>query len=90
MTKRKAKTYEAEFNGRKTRVTVPENTDTESDPVDLLRRAANAVSEQNRSVLFVENECPFVDAACEKIERGGTLDATSLSSLIYYIADMME
>ena len=61
-----------------------------NDPVKMLREAANTVSERNISVLFVENECPFVDAACEKIERGGTLDATSLSSLIYYIADMME
>ena len=75
---------------RKANVTVPENHDAEPTPVDLLRQAANAVSEQNISVLFVENECPFVDAACEAIERGGTLDATSLSSFIYYIADMME
>ena len=90
MMKRKPKTYEAEHNGRKVRVTVPENTDAETNPVDLLRRASKVVDARKISVLFVKNECPFVDEACEKIEHGGTLDATCLSSLIHYIADMME
>ncbi|MCK4626269.1 MAG: hypothetical protein KAV00_13205 [Phycisphaerae bacterium] len=37
MTKRKAKTYEAEHKGRKTRVTVPPNTDAENDIADAMQ-----------------------------------------------------
>ena len=55
-----------------------------------LRRLSREIENGNHGVLFVENDCPFVDRACEAIEHGGRLDATSLSSLVYYIADMME
>ena len=55
-----------------------------------LRGISKAIEADGREVLFVENDCPFVDKACEAIEHGGTLDATSLASLIHYIADMME
>ncbi len=37
MTKRKAKTYEAEHNGRKVRVTVPPNTEAEDALADALK-----------------------------------------------------
>ena len=60
------------------------------DIVDRLRSISKAIETDGHEVLFVENECPFVDKACEAIERGGSIDATSLASLIYYIADMME
>jgi hypothetical protein len=55
-----------------------------------LRSISKAIEADGHEVLFVKNECPFVDKACEAIEHGGTLDATSLASLLYYIADMME
>ena len=55
-----------------------------------LRSISKAVEADGREVLFVENECPFVDKACEAIEHGGTVDAASLASLLHYIADMME
>ena len=55
-----------------------------------LRSISKAIEADGGEVLFVENDCPFVDKACEAIEHGGTLDATSLASLIHYIADMME
>ena len=55
-----------------------------------LRRLSREIEAGNYGVLFVENDCPFVDRACEAIEHGGRLDATSLSSLVHYVADMME
>ena len=58
--------------------------------VAALRGISDAIQDSGHEVLFVENECPFVDRACEAIEHGGRLDATSLSSLVHYIADMME
>ena len=60
------------------------------ETVPQLRRLARRIKAGGRSALFVENDCPFVDRACEAIERGGTLDADTLSALVYYIADMME
>ena len=60
------------------------------DIVARLRSVSRAIQAGGYEVLFVKNECPFVDKACEAIERGGSIDATSLASLIYYIADMME
>ena len=58
--------------------------------VKRLRQDADALATAKGEVLFVKNDCPFVDMACEAIENGGTVDATSLASLIHYIADMME
>ena len=55
-----------------------------------LRRLSREIDGSGKGVLFVENDCPFVDRACEAIEHGGRLDATSLSSLVHYIADMIE
>ncbi len=55
-----------------------------------LRRLSREIEDGKHGVLFVENDCPFVDRACEVIEHGGRIDATSLGSLVYYIADMME
>ncbi len=63
-----------------------------------LRRLSREIEGGNHGVLFPEpalggefaDECPFVDKACEAIEHGGRIDATSLGSLVYYIADMME
>ena len=55
-----------------------------------LRRLSREIDDSGKGVLFVENDCPFVDRACEAIEHGGNLDATSLASLVHYIADMME
>ncbi len=78
----------------KRKVTIPDSD--RPDPVELLRRAAEAVRQQDIAVMMPEpdpnlpDECPFVDEACEKIEHGGKLGATGLSSLISYIADMME
>lgn len=60
------------------------------ETVPQLRRLARQIRSEGRSVLFVENDCPFVDKACEAIEHGSTLDADTLSALVYYIADMME
>ena len=61
-----------------------------NDVVARLRGISAEIEAGGEEVLFVKNECPFVDKACEAIEHGGTLDATSLASLIHYIADMME
>jgi len=58
--------------------------------VAALRGISDAIEDGKHEVLFVENDCPFVDRACEAIEQGGRLDATGLSSLVHYIADMME
>ena len=58
--------------------------------VAALRGISDAIEDGKHKVLFVENDCPFVDHACEAIEHGGRLDAISLASLIHYIADMME
>ena len=55
-----------------------------------LRRLSREIDDSGKGVLFVENDCPFVDRACEAIEHGGNLDATSLASLVHYITDMME
>ncbi len=55
-----------------------------------LRSISKAIDADGGEVLFVENDCPFVDQTCEAIEHGGTVDATALASLIHYIADMME
>ena len=60
------------------------------DIVAKLRSVSKAIEADGREVLFVKNECPFVDKACEAIEHGGTIDAASLASLLHYIADMME
>ena len=64
--------------------------------VNRLRDISKVIEEHEVSVLFPAPEtelaadCPFVDKACESIEHGGRLDATSLASLIHYLADMME
>ena len=63
---------------------------TRSEIVAALRGISGAIQDSGKGVLFVQNDCPFVDRACEAIEHGGNLDATSLSSLVHYIADMME
>ena len=63
---------------------------TRNEIVAALRGISDAIEDGKHEVLFVENECPFVDRACEAIEHGGRLDATSLASLVHYIADMME
>ena len=63
---------------------------TRNEIVAELRRLSTEIQDGNHGVLFVENDCPFVDRACEAIEKGQRIDATSLGSLVYYIADMME
>ena len=55
-----------------------------------LRRLSREIKSDNRTVLFVKNECRSVDLACKTIERGGVLEATDLASLVHYSADMME
>ena len=73
-------------------------TTTRNRLVNDLRAASEVIAANDIGVRFpgpeldgeFADECPFVDAACEAIEHGGTLDATSLASLVYYIADMME
>ena len=72
------------------------NAETTNDLVNELRNISKAIEQHDITVRFPEpdgefvDECPFVDKACETIEHGGMLDATSLASLVYYIADMME
>ena len=63
---------------------------TRNELVAMLRDVSKHIEDGDHEVLFVENDCPFIDRACEAIEHGGHLDATSLSSLVHYIADMME
>lgn len=64
--------------------------------VGRLRDISKTIEEHGISVSFptpegdLAGDSPFVDKACEYIEHGGTLDATSLASLIHYLADMME
>ena len=64
--------------------------------VGKLRDISKVIEQHNISVSFptpegdLAGDCPFVDKACESIEHGGMLDARSLESLIYYLADMME
>ena len=64
--------------------------------VSKLRAISKDIEEHGVSVSFpapetdLANDCPFVDKACETIEHGGRLDASSLASLIHYLADMME
>ena len=61
--------------------------------VEQLRSISQAITED---VLFpvpdgeMADSDPFVDAALEAIETGGTASATELAALLYYIADMME
>jgi hypothetical protein len=57
---------------------------------DILRDVATSIDEFNIGVQFVKNDCPFVDKASEAIEHGGQIEAICLSSLVHYIADMME
>ena len=72
------------------------DTEITNDLVNELRNISKAIEQHGISVRFpvpdgeFADECPFVDKACEVIEHGGALDATSLASLVYYIADMME
>ena len=64
-----------------------------NDVATHLRDVAQAVRKTGRATLFPAcgpADDPFVDKACETIERGGQLDATSLAALLHYIADMME
>ena len=67
-----------------------------NDLVNKLRNISEAIEQHGITVRFpapdveLAGDCPFVDKACEAIEHGGELDATSLASLVYYIADMME
>ena len=64
--------------------------------VNKLRDTSKTIEDHGVTVSFptpeteLAGDCPFVDKACETIERGGTLDASSLASLIHYLADMME
>ena len=64
--------------------------------VARLRDISKTIEEHEVSVSFpapegeLAGDCPFVDKACEAIEHGGRLDASSLASLIHYLADMME
>ena len=64
--------------------------------VGKLRDISKVIEQHNISVSFptpegdLAGDCPFVDKACESIEHGGMLDASSLASLIHYLADMME
>ena len=66
------------------------------DLVDRLRAISKDIEQHDISVSFpkpeidLASDCPFVDKACETIEHGGRLDATSLAPLIHYLADMME
>ncbi len=63
-----------------------------------LRKLSTEIQDGNHGVLFpgpepggeFADECPFVDKACEAIEHGGRIGATSLGSLVYHIANMME
>ena len=55
-----------------------------------LRRLSEEMEADGRDVTFVENDCPFVDKACEAIEHGGHMDATCMASLVYHLANMME
>ena len=72
------------------------NTRTTNNLVDRLRDISKDIEEHGISVSFpapetaLAGDCPFVDKACETIEHGGRLDASSLASLIHYLADMME
>ena len=67
-----------------------------NDLVNELRDISKAIEQHDIAVRFpvpdaeLAGDCPFMDKACEAIEHGGALDATSLASLVYYIADMME
>ena len=69
---------------------------TTNDLVDAMRDLAQAVERHGPAVQFpapegdFADEDPFVDAACEAIERGGLATAASIAALVYYIADMME
>ena len=61
--------------------------------VTALRGIADAIEQTGPATVFPAcgpDDDPFVDKACETIERGGTLDATALASLVRYVADMME
>ena len=62
---------------------------TRNELVETLRDVSKHIEDGDHEVLFVENDCPFIDRACEAIEHGGTLDAASLASLIYYLGDML-
>ena len=72
------------------------DTRTTNDLVNRLRNISEAIERHGITVQFpapdveLGGDCPFVDKACEAIEHGGALEATSLASLVYYIADMME
>jgi hypothetical protein len=72
------------------------DTRTTNNLVNQLRNISKVIEHDGITVRFpapdgeFADECPFVDKACEAIEHGGELDATSLASLVYYIADMME
>jgi len=55
-----------------------------------LRGIGDAIRDSGVKAQFVQNDCPFVDRACEAIEQGGHVDATSLASLVEYLADMLS
>lgn len=63
---------------------------------DSLRNIAAGIDKFNIGVSFPEpdgafaDEQPFVDEAIEAIEHGGQIESATLSSLVQYIADMME
>ena len=61
MTKRKAKTYEAEHKGRKVRVTVPPNTEAEDALADAMK--------DNLSPEAVAAIAAFLDAATTKNDK---------------------
>ena len=70
-----------------------DDTELRSATVYTLRQTAEAVTKAGLSVRMPvcgPDDDPFVDKACETIERGGELDGHCLGSLLQYIADMME
>ena len=66
------------------------------DPFDIemtrsqLKRLSVLIDEQNIRASFEQNECPFVDKACEYIEQGGDANSTDLASLLHCVAENLE
>ena len=83
-----------------------QDVDARKTAVTMLRNVADAIEEKETATVFPAGgpeDDPFarasqrsaasqssIDKACDIIEHGGTLDATTLASLVRYVADMME
>ena len=70
-----------------------QDVDARKTVVTMLRNVTETIQRTGQATVFPAcepDDAPFVDWACDVLERGGMLDAPTLASLVRYSADLME